>query len=558
MTLQTKNIHTDAYVVAIVFIAISLPLSKFTMSIGEFLLLGLWLLSGFHFRITKRFFKAKGTIIGLYYFFGYIFRLIYNNFIDKMAAFFKNKAAVILSSIWLMHIIGLLNTADFHYAIKDLRVKLPLLLFPIIFSTIQPVNYRTFRKIILFYVVAVFAGTLISFSIFLRGNYYDIRDISPFISSIRFGLNITFSFFILLYFIFSDGYFKNRTKIVFGFICLWFLMFLVIMESITSLSAIIIIGIGILVYFVFVSRYFYLKVVFTILLIGIPAGMFLYVRDTVISATTPPKINPKKLDKLTALHNPYIFDTVPAQIEDGKYVGLYICYKEMKKAWNKRSKFDFDGMGKNGSAIKPTLIRYLTSKNLRKDAAGIKALTDKDIRLIENGVANYNYIAHPGLHTRILKIIMGYDSYKATGNPSGSSIMQRVEYLKASINLIKEHFWFGVGTGDLENAFYKEFDRMHSKLKNGFRFHAHNQYLAMFIAFGVFGFLYFIFAIIYPVVITGAIRDYFFTVFYLIMLISMFSDDTLETQAGATLFGFFIAFLMLGKKRENIKKLPLS
>jgi hypothetical protein len=31
----------------------------------------------------------------------------------------------------------------------------------------------------------------------------------------------------------------------------------------------------------------------------------------------------------------------------------------------------------------------------------------------------------------------------------------------------------------------------------------------------------------------------------------MFSDDTMETQAGATLFAFFYSFLLLGKEQEN-------
>ncbi len=552
MTLQTKNIHSDAYIVAIAFIAMSIPVSKFTMSIGEFLLLGLWLLSGFHFSIAKRFFKGKGIFVGAYYFFGYVTRLIYNNFIDKMGLFFKNRAALILTSIYFLHLLGLLNTSDFHYAFKDLRVKLPLLLFPVIFSTITKIDYKTFRKIILFYIATVFVGTLISFGLFLKGNYYDIREISPFISSIRFGLSITFAFFVLLYFIFRDNFFSNQIKILFTLLTLWFLAILVIMESITSLSAIAIISIGFFIYFVFISQHFFLKLIFVFLLIGLPLGIFIYVKDTVTEATTPPKINPATLDKTTALGNPYLFDTIPANVEDGKDVGLYICYKEMKNAWNKRSRYDFDSQGETGQGIKATLIRYLTSKNLRKDAQGVNSLTTKDVELIENGVANYNYIAHPGLHTRILKVIKGYESYQITGNPSGSSIMQRLEYLKASIHLIKENFWFGVGTGDLEDAFYHEFDKMHSKLKHGFRFHAHNQYLAMFVAFGIFGFLYFLFALIYPVVITKATSDYFFTVFYFIILISMFSDDTLETQAGATLFGFFFAFLMLGKEQKNV------
>ncbi len=551
MKLQRKDIHSDAYIAVITFIAVSIPLSKFTMSLGEFMLLGLWLLAGFRFSVARRFFKYKNFFTALYLFFGYLLRLIYTNLFEKAGFFFKNKAAVVLASIWFLHLAGLINTSDFPYAFKDLRVKLPLLLFPVIFATIPKINYATFRKIILFYVAAVFTGTLISFSLFLKENYYDIREISPFISSIRFGLNIAFSFFVLLYFIFKDSYFKKNIKALFVLISVWFVVFLIIMESITALSAMIIIITGILVRLVFISRHYYLKMAFAFLLVAIPSFTYFYVKNIIKEATTPPKLNPENLDKYTSRGNPYIFDTVPPMVEDGKYVGIYICYKEMKEAWNKRSKYDFDGKGKNGSSIKTTLIRYLTSKNLRKDADGVNALTDRDIELIENGVANYNYIENPGLHTRILKVIKGYESYKATGNPSGSSIMQRLEYLKASINLIKQNFWTGVGVGDLEKAFFSELDVMNSKLSEKYRFHAHNQYLAIFIILGVFGFLYFIFALIYPVVITHGYKDYFFTVFYSLMLISMFSDDTFETQAGATLFGFFTAFLMLGKQRKN-------
>ncbi len=551
MTFQTKNIHSDAYLAAIILIAMSIPLSKFAMSVGEFLLLGLWLLSGFRFSIAKRFYKSKGLLAGTYYFFGYLFKLIYHNIPEKFQEFFRNRAAVVLASVWVLHLSGLFNTSDFHYAFKDLRVKLPLLLFPVIFATIPKVNYSSFKKLAYFYVAAVFAGTVIGFVIYLKGSYYDIREISPFISSIRFGLNITFAFFITVWFFLQDKSIKRKFKILFLFLTLWFLYILIIMESITSITAILLIALGFFVRFIFISRNIYLKIVFLFLLIAVPATMVIYVTQTVKHATTAPPLRSKTLDKYTAKGNPYIFDTVPPMIEDGKYVGAYLCYKEMKEEWNKRSKYDFDGKGASGQEIKPTLIRYLTSKNLRKDAEGVKSLSEKDIRLIENGVANYNYVAHPGLHTRILKIIKGYETYKSTGDPSGSSIMQRLEYLKATFHLIKKNFWFGVGTGDLEDAFYREFDRMHSKLKKGFRFHAHNQYLAIFVAMGVFGFLYFIFALIYPVVVAKGYKDYFFMVFYFIMIISMFSDDTLETQAGATLFGFFISFLLLGKERGN-------
>ena len=35
------------------------------------------------------------------------------------------------------------------------------------------------------------------------------------------------------------------------------------------------------------------------------------------------------------------------------------------------------------------------------------------------------------------------------------------------------------------------------------------------------------------------------------MIISMFSDDTLETQAGVTLFAYFYTLLLFGRKKGD-------
>ena len=129
--------------------------------------------------------------------------------------------------------------------------------------------------------------------------------------------------------------------------------------------------------------------------------------------------------------------------------------------------------------------------------------------------------------------------------------MQRIEYLKAAIAVINDNWLTGVGTGDLENSLYKKYNEMGTQLQEEFRYHVHNQYFAIIISFGIFGFLIFLLALLYPPFITNSFRDFFFSVFFFIMIISMLSDDTLETQAGVTLFGFFYTFLMFGKKREN-------
>ena len=545
------NIHSGAYFVTLAIVAGSLPLSKFTMSIGQLLLVALWFWSGFSFRISARFFKLGGFFNGFWHLLGYLIRLAGNNFVEKFALFFRNKAAVVLTSIYLLHIIGLLHTSDIDYAIKDLRIKLPLLMFPVVISTMEKLKYKQFRFLMLFYVAAVIAGTLISFWLILQAEFTDIRYASPYISPIRFGLNVAFAFYTLVYFILFDKWFKTWQKAVLAFIAIWFIVFLVLMESVTAITIIALIAIVFLIWQSLHTKFILLRVGVIILAIAIPVGLFVFARSTVIKAKTAHEIVMNELDLMTADGNEYQHDTVNRGIEDGKYVGLYICESELEVAWNNRSDVDYRSFPSGGHELRETLIRYLTSKDLRKDAAGVESLTDWDIHKIEQGVANYNYIKHPGLRVRILKILMGYEVYQKTGDPSGSSVMQRIEYTKASFWLIKDHFWLGVGTGDIENALVQKYTEMKSELKTQFMFHAHNQFIAIFITFGIFGLIWFVFALLYPPIREGRFSDYFFVTFFLIIIWSMLSDDTLETQAGATLFAFFYSLLLFGKKKMN-------
>lgn len=551
MIKSSVNIHSWSYFAVLTIIAVSIPLSKYVMSIGAFLLLLMWLLSGFSFTISARFFKLGGYFTGFFHLIAYVFSLAYNNFFEKFSLFFKNKAAVVLASIYVLHVVGLIYTEDFAYALKDLRVKLPLLFFPVILSTMEAFKYRRVRVLFLFYVASVLAGTFISFYFILKGNFIDIRDISPFVGSIRFGLNVSFSFFILVYFVGFDKKIKKWYKVLFILMSAWFVVFLVLMESVTSLSIILIIGISYLVYLLLQTEYVTLKIAIVVLVIGIPTALFFYINSVIEEALQPPAIEFATLETKTAKGNLYRHDTVNRGIEDGKYIGIYLCEKELEAGWNKRSTIPYRSKTEGGHDVNETLIRYLTSKDLRKDEDGVNALSDWDVKMIENGVANVNYVTNPGLRVRILKILMGYQVYLKTGDPSGSSVMQRIEYSKGSINLIKECFWTGVGTGDIEDSLYDQYREMKSGLKSEFMFHAHNQYFAILITFGVFGFIWFLFALIYPPLKLARFNDYFFLTFFLIFILSMFSDDTLETQAGVTLSAFFYSFLLFGKKREN-------
>ncbi|MBN2639381.1 MAG: O-antigen ligase family protein [Bacteroidales bacterium] len=398
---------------------------------------------------------------------------------------------------------------------------------------------------------ALFVASSISTYLLLQGNYTDIRDISCFIYNIRFGLNLTFGFFILLFFAFKKNHLSRTIKIFSILLALWFLIFIYLLEALTSMIIVVIIGLGLMVYLAYLSKNILVKISSILLVIAIPFLLWFSVTKEIKEYLTAPKIQSTQLNAYTAQGNPYTFDTINWGIENGKYNGLYLCLPELKKEWNKRSIILFSGKDKSGQQLSQTLIRYLTSKNLRKDSAGVAALTNIDILRIERGVANHNYIDHPGFHSRLMKILVGYEIYRRTGNANGSSIMQRFVYLKASLKIIQKHFWFGVGTGNVQKAFIKEYQQMNSGLQKKYMHLAHNQFLEAFVAFGIFGFIILLIALFYPPIATKAYQDYYFIVFYAIMLLSMFSDNTLETPDGVFLFAFFSTLLLFGKEMKK-------
>jgi hypothetical protein len=543
------------YLGILIFIAISLPLSRSGMTQGMSLLLALWLWSDFQPSVARRFFRQKGFIFGIFLLLLYLWKLAKESIVEKTALFFRNKPAVVFASIYLLGVAGMFFTGNFPVATHSLRIKLPLLLFPLAFASLPSLTAKEFRKLMLFYVAALLAGTLIGSVKIFSGNYTDVREFSPFISPVRFGLNIAFGVLSLVWFIFRDRSFSVAAKTFMGGLIIWFVWFLVKMESVTALTLISLILSGSLVFLAFRTRKAGVIIPVILLVIWIPTAAFLYVKKEVRQMTHVSSAVVFHPGEKTAEGHLYTFDTVHFGIEDGRYVGAYLCLPELKKAWNSRSEIPFSGNDKNGNPVATTLIRYMTSKGLRKDASGVRQLTDKDIENIENGIANICYIDHPGLHSRLLMMLKGWQVYRETGKTGGNSVFQRLAYLQAALRVIRNNFWTGTGTGDLINALGYQYRQLHCGMEKYVGFFSHNQYLDIFAAYGVFGFLWFLFALIYPPVKTHSFRDYFFVVFYTIMLLSMLSDDTMETHAGITLFSFFMSLLMFGKEQTAWEKM---
>ena len=548
----------QAYLLGLLMVAVGLTLSPFLMGMSQFWLVLVWLVDA----LTPPF-KGGGGIK------------------TKLSRFFHNKAAVLLVAFYLMHVVGLLWTSDFEYALKDLRVKLPILVMPFVLSSMEPLDRKRFNIVMLIYVLSVFIATQFSFFRYLQHNYENIREISHFISHIRFCLNIVFSIAIIGWYIVKakvpepvEGPIKeieeptkeikgsSKTVPAFGirividrflqwFLLLWFIYQIFIFESLS--------GYVILVAVVLVSAvYAFLqwkkgrgwRIAMGVLAVAVIAAIVSVAMFAIKPMIEVEPVDFSTLEKKTAQGNYYWHDTVCYPVEDGKYVGLYFNRTELREAWSQRSNLLLEDTTFDGKSLEATLARYLTSKDLRKDAEGVMALTDEDVHNIEQGVSNYNNWKHPGLRARLSSTLFEYNLYRRFNNPNGGSLSQRIEFMRASFHIIGQHPWFGVGTGDVPQAFAQAYDEIHSPLKEGFRFRAHNQYLAVAVAFGLVGLLFFLLVLFYPWLSSKRHHTYLYMVFLCIILLSMFPEDTLETQAGVTLFAFFESLLLFAKPKS--------
>ncbi len=574
----------QAYLLGLLMVAVGLTLSPFLMGMSQFWLVLVWLVDGIVGNRDENVIPCGGSAGegGIY------FR---HDFKYKFHRFWQNKAAVLLVAFYLMHIVGLLWTTDFEYAMKDLRVKLPILVMPLVLSSMEPLDRKRFDFVMLVYVLSVFIATLFSSVSYWRHDYEDIREISHFISHIRFCLNIVFCIAIIGWYLVKKGVSTGSTtlkakvpepvegpsksnnsasafrqaqrphapepvegpSLINRFLqwplLLWFVYQIYIFESLSGyvILAAVVVASGVYAFLRWKKgRGWHIAVGATALaVVTVAAVMMVHFVKPLLKVET---VDFSTLEKKTALGNDYWHDTIYNPVEDGKFVGLYYCRKELQEAWPQRSDLPLDGTTTNGENLEATLARYLTSKDLRKDAQGVMALTDEDIRNIEQGVANYNNWKHPGLHARLSSTLFEYNLYRRFNNPNGGSLAQRIEFTRASFHIIGQHPWFGVGTGDVPQAFSTAYDEIHSPLKEEFRFRAHNQYLAIAVAFGLIGLAFFLLVLLYPWLSSKRNHTYLYMVFLCIMLLSMFPEDTLETQAGATLFAFFEALLLVRVK----------
>ncbi len=544
--------YTTMYFISLALLVASLPLSKFTMSLFQFSTLFFWLWHGVDTTFLKKY--ASGNLLNplnLIRFLADVIKEVFIALANKFVEFYRNKPAMAIASLLLLHVLGLIYTTDFQYALKDLRTKLPLFILPLFIATGPRISTRTFYWILGCFVASVIGGSIYRLVLFINLPVADSRALAAHTSHIRYSLNAVFAVFILFFFVHFKRITNYGIKALLMLCAIWLVSFLLYMNYSTGTLIFAFLSFLLLVFFTLKIKLLFLKTAVFVaigLLIIIPVYYILSIGSRYLNT---PSVEFSKLDKYTTNGNSYYHDTLNFKSRSGEWIGLYICDKELRQSWEKRSHLSLDSLDKNKQLSRYTLIRYMASKHVRKDSAGISQLSDEDIRNIENGINRYDYRKLPGLQRQIEDFISGYERYVTLNDPNSGSMIQRFEYWHTSLLIISQHPLIGVGTGDLPMAFEDQYRKMKSHLSNQYRLRSHNQFLSITVAFGIIGLIWFIFVMFYPGIKTRNFNNYFYVIFWIIFMISMLTEDTIESQEGVTFYVLFTALMLLGREKTE-------
>ena len=231
-----------------------------------------YLLVAFAFALPFKF--NISSIIGFSLIF--LFLIDFKNFKENIKTVFSNKLSLIVLSVFFVHLLGLLYTSNFKYALTDLEIKLPLFLFPIIIFSGIKIDFSILKKVFFSFISGCFLASLFcvynSYTHFLisadyKCFFYD--GLSFFMHTSYFSMFLTFAQ-VLLFLLFIkrregiNGFFINFSVVV---LFTYFNIFILFLSS----KAGILVSFGsvflLFLYYLLIKKEYLLSVIFPIIIL---------------------------------------------------------------------------------------------------------------------------------------------------------------------------------------------------------------------------------------------------------------------------------------------------
>jgi len=504
-----------------------------------------WMTCIFAFGITWSPFMTSFPI-----YFLFIHWILEGNFKEKISIAKKRYTIWLYASPFLLFVSSLILFRTYTNVGKELMTIIPIFVLPLVFGTSPPFNNKQIKFILSVFVYCIVATALFNTIryMFIYESISDYREISFFLNHIRYSLLINLSIFICYYYSIVNSVKNRNEKIAFILAMIYLIFFLFLLQSLTGII------IFVLLCFYEIFRLMkYIKnrinrILAVLSVCSIIVGAISVVVYEAISFFTIEKIDVCSLEKMTKKGNAYSHQPNNVLVENGRYVLLYVCFQELEEEWEKRSLIPFDGKDANNQPINYTILRYLTSKGLRKDAEGLHALSDRDIINIEKGYTNYKYTQKISYEAKLYEIFWQLRIYLNGGDPSTHSVIQRLEFAYCALHAIKENPLLGVGTCAMQEKLSEHYVKIKSKLAADCRRTPHNQFLTISVQHGVVGLLIFLASLFLVSRKENRMKSYLYKVYMIIMLISMINEDTLATQLGIAFYAFIGSLLLFTPK----------
>jgi len=446
--------------------------------------------------VCSKFLMSLGLLFGGI---GFLIERDFKNYWQQLKS---NRLFWFLLGFYLLHFVGLIWSKNLDYGLNDIRVKFSLLAIALIICTRPPLSKNHLTIFYLIFVLALFTTSLVNFICYqffqAKINYIDIRDLSLFGSHIRFGILIALGVLA------NYSLWNLRSKFRWFWILslFWFVFYTYYSQVLSGVISIAVVVFVLLIWELYQRRKWMIIIGTLLLLAVVNIGLIVYLS--------------KPINQKSAFQQNYV---------------------SLKQEWNKRAKIPYDSLDLRKQHVRFTIERYLISKNLPIRGESVSKLSTIDIENIEKGYADINE-TKSGLIARLYGLRFQIHN---TQNPSGHSLLERLEFWKTAILIIKENLFFGVGTGDVNDSFLNKYEETNSPLTVERRLRAHNTYLTETVSFGLFGFLFFVTWMFYFLYQQVKFQQVFGFVFILVGIVTFLIEDTLETQMGVTFFALFYA-----------------
>jgi O-antigen ligase len=146
--------------------------------------------------------------------------------------------------------------------------------------------------------------------------------------------------------------------------------------------------------------------------------------------------------------------------------------------------------------------------------------------------------------------ISNIEKDRQKGECTGSSEI-RVVMWGRGLEIIKDNFLLGTGTGDVKDKLQRNAEIEGYSIVKDRNFNVHNQYLETWMGIGVFGFVLLLLLLFIPLFFRS--RHYLLPYLIIILSTSFLFESMLNRLAGVMFFSFFLSLLVFCHQQEEVE-----